>query len=106
MKQFTTQATRTEPISFELNGEVFQCRPEVPGTLLLEYAAMAGQNDGAVAAKVILDFFQAVMEDEEHARFRKFTDSVDTVVDVATLGDILGWLVEQYSARPTKPPSL
>lgn len=103
-KKFTTQR-QTKPITFELDEETFTCRPEIPGTLLLEYAEMIGQDNVSVSAKVVLDFFKAVMRDEEHARFRKFTDSPDNPVNIQVLGEIVEYLLGEYAQRPTQPSS-
>lgn len=104
MRKFSS-SRKGVPISFELDGVEFHCRPDIPGTLMLEYAEMMGSDNVSISARVILDFFKAAMEDEEHARFRKFADSVDNPVTIETLGDIVAYLLGEYADRPTPPPS-
>jgi hypothetical protein len=47
------------------------------------------------------EFFQQALLPESYERFNKLLEDPDTIVTVDVLGEVTGWLVEQYSARPT-----
>jgi hypothetical protein len=93
-----------EPLSFKLHGEEFQCNPAIQGKVLLEMVSTASSNDQAAATKVITDFFDAVLVPESKERFNALLETTDKIVSVDTLGEITGWIVEQYSNRPNPGP--
>jgi hypothetical protein len=97
----------TEDISFKIHGEEFTCRAAMQGKVLLDLVAKSAdtENPGA-AAEVIGDFFKTVLMPESYERFDKLATDPDKIVDVDTLGEIVGWLVEQYSERPTSRPEV
>ena len=94
-----------EPLSFKLHGEEFQCWPELQGKVLLELAANSAEESGAAAAKTVTDFFRHALLPESFERFEALSEDPKRIVKVETLAEITAWLVEEYSARPTKEPS-
>jgi hypothetical protein len=94
-----------EPISFSLHGENFECWPNMQGHVLLQLAASSSEDTGSGAAKTINDFFAQALKPESYERFEKLLVDPEKIVTVETLGEITGWLVEEYSARPTQEPS-
>jgi hypothetical protein len=97
----------TEGISFKIHGEEFTCRTALQGKVLLNLVAKSGdtENPGA-AAEVINDFFETVLVPESYERFDTLATDPDKIVDVETLSEIVGWLVEQYAERPTSRPEV
>jgi hypothetical protein len=87
-----------EPLGFELNGEEFEVFPECPGALLLEFIESADTGSGAAA---LLRFVRSVMEPEEYARLDKVLKDPKKVVKIEKITDIVKFLVEEYSGRPT-----
>lgn len=96
---------RTEPLSFKLHGEDFECYPNLQGKVLLDLAAGSTTEDPAAAGKVMTDFFSAALKPESHERFEALLSDPDRIVSVETLGEITAWLVEEYSDRPTQEHS-
>jgi hypothetical protein len=94
----------SEPLSFKLHGEEFHCKPAIQGKVLLDMVATASSEDQAAATKVVIDFFNAVLTPESLIAFNTLLDTPDKIVTVETLGEITGWIVEQYSGRPTQGP--
>jgi hypothetical protein len=95
----------TEEISFSLYGESFSCRPAVPGKVLLDLVAKSSDDENpGKAAGVVNDFFNVVLTPESFERFDKLTSDPERIVQVDTLAEIVSWLVEQYSDRPTTRP--
>lgn len=104
-KDFGSGTTvETAPLTFKLHGEEFVCRPAVQGKVLLNLIANSNEDDGAAMARVIERFFEVTLEPESYERFNALVEDPDRIVTVETLGEITGWLVEQYSGRPQQGP--
>jgi hypothetical protein len=97
-------AQNTDPISFKLHGEDFECVKNLQGNALLSLVAKAGSGNATDAADTIKDIFSRALLAESYERFEKLIDDKDKIVTVETLGEITAWLVEQYSGRPTSGP--
>ena len=93
------------PLEFVLNNDTFKCRPAVPGRVILQFVADADSDEGGKAALAIDQFLKSSMVETEYARFKTLVDDPDTIVSMETLGEIVGWLVEEYTARPSQAPS-
>ena len=93
-----------DPISFELHGEEFHCRPVLQGKVLLEIIANMDANDSSYIAQTISKFFEYTLVPESYERFDALLHDADKIVTVETLGEITSWLVEEYTARPTQRP--
>jgi hypothetical protein len=103
-KDFGTTQTLEEfpPLGFALNGEEFTCHQAISGATLLDFVRRADSNSGGMAAEAIIEFLGIALEDPDSKRFDAMIKDPDRIVEVETLGTIAGWLVEQYTARPTK----
>jgi hypothetical protein len=95
-----------EPISFKLNDEEFECVKALPGKVLLEMVAKSSSEEASDQASMVSDFFAQALTDESLERFNALISSKDKVVTAETLGDITGWLVEQYADRPNQQPEV
>jgi len=93
-----------EPLQFALHGETFSCRPAIQGKFLLSLVAGTDEDDPGAAAETVTRFFKYVIVSEDYERFEALLDDPDRIVSVETLGEITGWLVEQYATRPTTQP--
>lgn len=101
----TTAIDEFPPLGFALNGEEFACKQAMSGAVLLDFVRRADSNSGGMAAEAIIDFLSMAMEEEDAARFDALIKDPEHIVEVETLGEIAGWLVEQYTTRPTKARS-
>lgn len=93
-----------EPVSFDLYDETFNCYKQIHGVTLLTFVKRASSDDGKEATDALLSIFERVMPNEEYERFVALCDDPEKVVPVETLGEIIGWLMEVYSERPTEQP--
>jgi hypothetical protein len=95
-----------EPISFKIWDEEFSCVPQLQGKVLLDMVSSVNtdsdSSDASSQAKAINDFFSSVLTDESEKRFNALLTDKERIVSVDTLGEIVGWLVEQYTNRPTE----
>jgi hypothetical protein len=97
-------APSTDPISFTLHGENFECKTALQGKFLLDLVAQSGGDDAAASAAIVSRFFKEVLLEESFERFEILVADPDRIVSVETLGEITGWLVGEYSERPTQQP--
>lgn len=95
-----------EPVSFKLYDEEFSCREQLQGKTLLDLVARSSSEDPAEAANTINSFFEQVLLPESFTRFSALITHPEKIVTVETLGEISGWLVEVYAARPEGEPEV
>jgi hypothetical protein len=91
-------------ISFKIHGEEFHAIPAVQGKMLLDLVKDANSDDPAVQGESINKFFGSVLEDESLERFNALLTDKHRIVTTETLGEVVGWLVEQYGDRPEAQP--
>lgn len=103
-KSFKTKTGEMEPVEFDIDGETFVCKPDIPGTALLEFTqGMSVRHDGT-QSDAILNLLTTAMEEAEYERFRKFADDPANRVDVDILIGVSQYIVGEYGrTRPTKP---
>ena len=96
-----------DPVSFKIFDETFVCRPQIPGKTMLDLASKTSDEENpGEAGKVIEKFFSTVLVPESLERFNSLCDDPERIVQMQSLMDIIGWLVETYSERPTTRPEL
>ncbi len=98
-----TDENSGDPITFKLYGETFTALPEVQGTVLLDIVGKSASDDVAISSGVVLTFFEDVLEEESWVRFDALLHDKKRIVKMEKLGEIVGWLIEQYSSRPEEP---
>jgi hypothetical protein len=100
----------SEPLDFDLGGETFMVYPEVQGKTILDIMRTASEGDeetrGVKMAVSVLDFFEKVMPPEEYEKFNKLMEDPKRIVPMDVLSEIMSWLIEEYTDRPTRPSSV
>lgn len=94
-----------EPLSFTLEGQEFFCKPAMNGMTLLKFVREADSDDGGRSAAAMIDLFDKVLKKDDAVRFKELVDDPDVLIEMETLGEIVAWVVEQYTSRPTKESS-
>lgn len=89
------------PLSFELCERNFKCRPALQSKKLLEFVKDADGGSGLSAGEAIHKFMETVIVPEDVQAWKDLLDSDEFIVDVSLLSNVVTWLVEQYSGRPT-----
>lgn len=102
----SNSSTPVEPINFKLHGEEFSCIPEIPGKTVLNLVAKTSTENPADSADAITDFFKTVLTEESRERFDALSVDPQRIVTMQTLSEVLEWLVEQYTDRPTERPEV
>lgn len=94
---FTTPVPRDEDITFDIDGERFECITDMNAQTYITLTAIAPGNNAAV-----LDFIYASVVEDERERLQKTI--VERVVPAQVVADIYTALREVYGGkRPTKP---
>lgn len=93
-----------EAISFKVYGEEFFCRPVIPGKILLRFVKMSNSDDAGQTAQAIDEFFKHALLPESYDRFEALTNDPERLITVDTLAQIIQWIVEEQSDRPTQGP--
>lgn len=93
---------KSEKLTFKLYGEEFECYPEMQGKTLLGFVEMSTSEDNVQAIRAINTFFEVVLTPESFIRFDALAKDPKKIVSVTTLSEIISWIMEQYSDRPTQ----
>jgi hypothetical protein len=94
-----------EPLSFTYDGQEYECRPMINGTVLLKFVRDADSGEGGKSAGALLNLFGDVLLADDFKRFEEYVNDPDTIVEIEKLGEIAAWVVEEYTARPTQASS-
>lgn len=90
---------KKEPIVFEIDGTEFEAKGSVSGLTLMELVRDAGEG-GSASMGAILRYLKKSMKGDEYKRFEEYVEEND--VDIELINDIISYLIEQQSDRPTK----
>lgn len=103
-RDFAPAPIDRESPTFTLNGVDFECLPEAPGVALL---ALYATVDAAIHTKAaaVIEFMRGVLIEEDVPKFDMMVASKSVVIPMETLLEIMNWLAEVYTDRPTLPPS-
>lgn len=106
---------KREPITFEIGGfrestgeawkEAFTCLPEAPSGVLDDLATstlLDDQGNRKYNAPSLMAFCEGVLIDADVARFRAITHDKDRIVKIELLGEVMMYLAEQLTNRPTE----
>lgn len=99
-----TAVEEREPIVFKLHEEEFTCIPALQGKVLMNLVSRSQSEDTAESIAVIDTFFSHVLTDESLEKFNALLEDKERIVSMETLGEIIAWLVEEYSGRPNQQP--
>lgn len=98
----------TTPLTFDLlDGKYsFEAKARLQGAVILDFVEMSSENE-AGAAHLTKFILQALKDDAERTRFSEVirSDDPEDVIDIEELGDLVAWLIEEYTSRPTQGSS-
>lgn len=96
-----TSPTGGDDVTFDLNGVTYHCRPRLPAGVTLDVATVGGTQPGVGAAQRVGEFFDAALMPDDAALFAAALRDPEVVVPMETLQEIIQYLVEVYTGRPT-----
>ncbi len=91
-----------EPIVFELAGKQLEAYGEVSGAVLLDFISNSGGDVPAETAKAIMSYLKDSMDAENYKQFQAITRDPKKIIKIETLSEIVGYLIEERSSRPTE----
>jgi len=115
MKEFTTaakaaaddpEAVEAEAITFMIDGREIEMQPPTEGQIAL---LLAGSSDMSSTPEMVasgINFFMSLIVRQDDIRYfkRRLLDR-DDEFGADEVSEIIKWLVEEWTARPTKSPS-
>ena len=101
-KDFTKKRV---PVFFNIEGERFDCAPAVPIDDLQEMVKGFGEVTAENIADALRAFFEKVMDEATAARLSSMMKDKKNPLDMEQAKEIMEWLLEVYSLRPTEPSS-
>lgn len=108
-KSFAPKVEEAEPITFTILDEEFEAYPQLQGAVIVELLAgladTGEEGNGAAAASLLTNVFEFALKPESLERFKKLTHDPERIVDLETLSEIVSWLMEEYTDRPTEDSS-
>ena len=107
MKEFRNSARESTlenpvPVEFAIEGIQFEAHPPSSGQVTLMMASQA-DGDPIEISKGLLEFLLAILGDEQYITFENGLKSGEIQMELVM--EIVEWLVEQWSNRPTTSAS-
>lgn len=111
-KRFAVKRSRKPAITFELEFETedgktdtesFTCVNELPAAALADFTRATVQNE-TLGLAAMIDMLSGLLIEGDDKRFLELIHSKDKIVDVETLSNIVEYVIEEFSERPTQPP--
>ena len=111
-KAFTTSAEASasilegaEPLTFTVDEDEFTVFPPTAGQMMMLAAAQSEGAEATDSIASIVNFFDAILDDDSRPRFRRRLMSRTDPMDHVMINQIITWLFEEWSARPTRSAS-
>jgi len=108
-KSFAPKVDKAEPITFTILDEEFEAYPQLQGAVIIDLLAgladTGEEGNSAAAATLLTDIFEVALKPESLTRFKALTHDPERIVDLETLSEIVAWLMEEYTDRPTEDSS-
>lgn len=106
-KKFSTRGNvgSDDVVILELNDREFKCKSRIPGIVLMRWVSHIDQDDPAKSAGAVEELMrQSIAPDDVDDFFEYIEDPVNDV-DIKTLSQMAGWVVEQLTGNPTQESS-
>lgn len=108
MKNFDEKRAQRQAIDrhFQIGGEQYVARVSVRPEKLSPYEQLKESDDITETLKIIDELIIAFIEtgNDAHARYRAMREREEDAVGVEDLQDLVEWLMEIHTGRPTVPP--
>lgn len=110
MKEFTTAAEQSDqdaeqPLEFAIDGQVLRAYKPTEGQLAITMSALGRHTDEMTKTAGVIDFFVQILDEESYNYVVNRLLSREDPLGLQEIEDVLEWLVEEWTARPTQPPS-
>ena len=111
MREFTTaieEVTEEQgpDLEFKLDDRVLHAYKPTEGQLAMLMASIGRHTSDSTKVAGIIDFFVSVMDEQSHAYIVDRLLSRADPLGIPQVQDIMEWMVEEWTGRPTKPLSV
>lgn len=108
-KQFTTAARQTkdegfegaEPITFNIDNDEFTASPPTASQFALFMAGQSSHSTVSDQIAAMIDFFNGMLPEDQQLLLRHRLLNRDDALDFETIQQVMEFLIEEWSARPT-----
>jgi hypothetical protein len=99
-----------KPIKFKIDDDIFEAVPDVAAEVMIRFIDQASILENAEAPtnekmNVIQGMFYMVLKKESADTFVARLNDPDRPISLNTFVEVVQWIMEQYSLRPTEPDS-
>lgn len=110
MKQFRTEKERAQPIVFAIDADEFEWTPPKQAGLLLDTIGLGVDRERLDDARMDqvraqIDWVSSGLHPDDRDLLLDRLRDPDDSFDVDQLVEVMKWLIEQTTARPTRRPS-
>lgn len=111
MRSFTTADKQvgdspfenSKPITFTIDDDEFTAYPPTESQVAYMLASQARGRDVTDSIAGVIDFFDGILDDRAQEVFRRRLLDRDDPFDFAMVREIIEGLMEEWTARPTRP---
>lgn len=103
-----TKAKNKEPVSFELDGDMFYCASKLPMFVIRKVGQLRGiENENLNEDKIekFLSILRDILLDESVTLLNERLESKTNPIDISEISGIIAWLLEVYGLRPFQESS-
>lgn len=98
-----TKKNKHEPVTFELDGDMFECVRKMPVELTKQISGLKNAESTAARLDMLVNMIRNLLRDSSLELFNKRLNDKDNPIDIEEVGEITEWLVEVYTGRPLVP---
>lgn len=90
------------PMELEINDQTFLVRGAMSGVQLLQLIKAMDGNGDSDSADTMLNFIERSIIEDDRERAMEYLANSEPPVPLTTLTDIITWLIEEYTGKPTE----
>lgn len=111
MKEFTTAAEESledaeAPLEFAIDGQILRAFKPTDGQIAITMSALGRHTSDQTKTAGVIDFFVQILDEESYDYVVNRLLSRTDPLGLAEVEEVLEWLVEEWTGRPTQPPSV
>jgi hypothetical protein len=96
----------TEPIDMNIYDQTFKVRGDMSGIQLLHMIKALDGDSELDSAETMISFIERAVLTADRERCMEYLENSEPAVPLTMLTEIISWLIEEYTAKPTEPSPL
>lgn len=111
MKEFITAAEQSDadeeqPLEFSIDGQVLRAFRPTEGQIAMTMVTLGRHTSEQKKIAGIIDFFVEILDEDSYQYVVDRLLSRTDPIGLTQVSEILSWMVEEWTGRPTQPPSV